>query len=352
MSQKALADLVPFVTVRSADKAGTLAEHTVNLVVLGDDSRLSLEEARNLLSPGGQLITRDGQTWKSGRNPADERHGDWTHYAADPHGTGIVEDTAVAPSNRLRWWDQTFRGAQLRTAQGVVTVVQNGWNPPGQRGDINRRASMMAVDAYSGVPLWKGDEKEVFGKIEDMRLTFVSCDAGVITIPHGYLQPAVLYNHYTGKRLVSYDQGLRFMFPTGKYDALLKDNKAEVIQERTYQLGEGSAKSVGTRATLVAHKDRLIQAYGRRVACLDIHSGKLLWQVDTKDPVSRANIDLGGEKVFLQESPSVRKGFLRWGDNNTSAITALSMDSGKQLWRNTDLKDKNLSQFLVIVDSR
>ncbi len=337
--RRQVGDLVPLVTVRAAEESFTVSEGTVNAVIMGKGSTLSPEQAGALVCPGGDLIHWEGGRWHPRSAPANDEHGDWTHWAADPQGTGIVSDTTVAPSSRLRWWDQSMIGDQLRTADGVVVVAQRTHGK-------KTRAGLMGLDVYSGVPLWNQKETGVNPKVGDTRLAFVATEAGVVALPPGDLVPAVLFDQHSGEELLRYEEGLRFVYPFTKKPYI----SDELDLERSEQLGPVTVKRLRSshRVTFLATEDRLLQSYGRRIACLELETGKRLWQIETQNPVARMNLSVDGNRIYVQEGKTTRVSFARWGENPTSSITAFSVADGQELWRNTDenLMGKSASQLV------
>ena len=73
-----------------------------------------------ILAPQGTLLTGSGSSLSPPVKPEDERYDDWTHFEANEFTTNANNDTAVAPSNTIRFFNQSFVGAQLRTANGTV----------------------------------------------------------------------------------------------------------------------------------------------------------------------------------------------------------------------------------------
>ena len=319
--QESTAQLHPLITVAQRQPTLPFAEQTVNLVVLAATGAIDPGEARRVLAPGGVLLLPADAGFSREIIPADPRHALWTHWLADAHGSGVSQDTAVAPSNSLRWWSQRMVGTQIRTVSGVVAVFEDELGS-------NRRltsGSLQALDVYSGVPLWHR-ERAVVSSMYNKRTAAVAHRLGVIHAVPGEMQPVVLSDLRSGEVQRTFEHGLRMPVKQGDPDNLLGGTSG------------GRSGGIGEPILLV-WEDTLVQVYGLQVAALDIPTGRLQWQIRLEHGATKTIISRDGRRLYLQESAAPTRSYLRWGSFPTVALTALQMADGKTLWRNDQWRD-------------
>jgi len=300
---KATARLHPLVTVGDVAQRLPFAEDSVNLVILGTGAAIPLGEAQRVLAPGGVLLSESNGSFKAAVEPVDPRFAPWTHWQADEFASGSSNDAAVGPSNRLRWWSQSIIGAQVRTIDGVVAVLEDAQGGE-SRGNEFDRDGLQGLDAFSGVPLWYRT-----GAVPDggyARTIIVAHPLGFVHTQNGDDKPAVLTDRRSGTVRISYDQGLRFK---GKEEA-------------------------GT-TLLVVHGDLLIQCLGTEIVALNVPTGQLVWKKKLENLTTKAVVSRDGQRLYVAEiQPANQRSYLRWGSYRTVAIAALNLADGNVLWRN------------------
>lgn len=304
----------PLVTVSVAASDLPFTTDSVNAMILADGHHLDETEARRVLAPYGELLTSAGHE----AIPADPDYGSWPHFKGRADGQGISSDRHVAPSNELRWFAQSLPSNRLVSDGGVLGITTQSQPLPKDARKRRETVGMHGRDAFSGVLLWNTSEVTDPQRSHNL---YAAHELGIIHAQAEEMSPVVLRDRYTGEVLVSYDAGLRMVGRWGD-------------REQVFGPPTGSRKDHDiSNGFLLVVGDVLVQLYGMQVAALDIASGELLWQQALAGPAVKLTASLDSQRVYLVETTTPRKGHGRWGDFRASAITALSLTDGGQLWR-------------------
>lgn len=308
-----------------------LLDATVNVVVYDPASGFSEEEAMRILAPKGVMLTGSGRSYKKTVKPEDERYDDWTHHSANQFGTNSNKDTAVAPSNTIRFSNQSFVSIQVRSVNGTLAYIEDpiGFKHQGDRAKKSLKTNrLIGVDANSGVVLWE-QFKTLEKPFNSTRLGYVAHSLGFIHPQAETMSPFILTDRLTGKTKVTYDQGIRFPKPNPN--------------DPNFSLSEKNRFATGGEVSLLVHGDKLIQIHSYEVAVLDVPTGKLLWKKSLENPASRGSLSPDGKRLYIQEIAKAGKHrgkikglqqFARWGSMPTMALASYDLASGKLNWRN------------------
>ena len=211
---QAIEPLIPLASVMHTQQATVptlpFTTDSVNLVIMGDNSPFSAEEARRVLAPEGVLLS--GASLSKETMPQDERYGSWAHFYGDPHDSNTTSDELVGPSTSLRWLSQNMPAGALRAAGGVVVTAQDSFsirNVDSSYRGPRTRGHLAGRDAFSGVVLWH-NEDATNTKMIAIRNMLTGHDLGFIHPQGGFDQPIVLTDRHTGDIIVSYDEGIRY----------------------------------------------------------------------------------------------------------------------------------------------
>ncbi len=300
------------ISVSQMTDRAPFSSDTVNATLLSKGASFPEEEALRITAPGGTL-------WVLGKTstvPRKEAYGDWTHWRADVNGTGIVEDSAVGPSNRLGWMSQGMFASNMRTIHGVVASDFTVWGKSAETLDQGRmpkeQQRLVGRDAFSGVRLWQhGHTPE---NTWHMRETFAAHPSGFIHLNTEKGAYMVRTDPFSGEVTMVYDQGLR----AGQ--EVLKRDRVMMAHQRT--------------GSILIQGDILIQALNKEVVILNVLSGDRILHVTVEDYIARAAVSPDRNTLFVQEIPKDKQKFgPRWAPAQTSAISAYDLNSGERLWR-------------------
>jgi len=309
------------------------ADNLINLLVVDGDAlgakAPAAAEISRVLAPLGVALVRRGGTWAKTLKPRPEGIDDWTHFDYDAGGTGVSHDTQVRPPNHVQWRleVQEYNGlggnpAAYRPYTGFRIAGGRAFCAlyTGKAGDKNAPVLFTARDASNGVPLWSvpgfsagsGTPQEYqFAVSADRVFCFLARDGAPVALDAA-----------TGKTLITYDQA-------------------------------GPMVAAGSKASpgyvMLRHAaGLLVVANGERLICLDAVSGAAKWTHH------EAGLAISAPKLYAKErrviaivAASGESIQGRWANFATQAILCLDLDSGKPLWRSTELKDNRLGQCVL-----
>jgi outer membrane protein assembly factor BamB len=247
---------------------------------------------------------------------------DWSHAEANAASTGACEDTFIRPPLAVLWFDAARRWhkypgqVQVRIAGGRVILFEEG--------------VLHASDVYTGRELW---EIEVpFGT---KPLTNPSARDAVRYARHRQWGPRATLPS-TAELVVTGDA---IYLSAGS--GCMTFNPATGERTGQIDLPEGYDKPW---TNLRVSGDYLVGSSGNHVLCVDRHTGKLRWHLETaQDELSLA---VGGEKVFCAELADPRRGQDPSRDGGTFAV---DIATGKKLWQRTGGARLRYSPSLDIV---
>ena len=156
----------------------------------------------------------------------------------------------------------------------------------------------------------------------------------------------------TGDILVTYDQGIRFGLPRLNKRLASK----EQFSERDEVLGVdrsikrirkgGGGGSTGTSSIFqLVYENTLIQMYGIQVVALDVATGKKLWEYSLKNGGFIASMSRDGKQVYIGETFEPHEGWGRWGSFGMTAMVALDVSNGQEMWRNDEWGSRENLKF-------
>ncbi|MBM3499266.1 MAG: methyltransferase domain-containing protein, partial [Armatimonadetes bacterium] len=316
------------------------ADNLVNLLVWTDSRAAPGPEAMRVLAPGGVAIVRQGAEWRTRRKAAPAETDEWTHYLHDASGNPVAHDQLIAPPGSLQWTADPPHMRSHEHIPGLYGLISQGGRlfyilDQGPIASVRElsRWSLVARDAYNGLPLWERPIDKWY--------------------PHVTIwsqAPAQLH-----RRLVAAEG--RLYATLGLYLAVAALDAATGETVRTYPGTEGAEEIVYHRGTLlvaarrvtaerVAERDRLEQLAGeagsplyvrdtaqplidnfRRtdaqaepaLLALDATTGELLWKKEGAEAAGLRGLSLcaEGDRVLFQR-----------GGN----VVCLSLTTGTELW--------------------
>jgi outer membrane protein assembly factor BamB len=302
------------------------APDLVTLVVADDLGRVPMDEVMRVLAPGGAAWVGGKTTVK----PRPEAIDEWTHYLHGPDNNPTARDRRVAPPQRLRWksdpmWCRSHDGVPssilvVLSANGrLFKIVDEGLI--GQPG-LGQRWTLVARDAFSGVLLWK---RPLEGRASQKSLVAVG-DRLFATFRRN--DPLTVLDAATGETLRTVDETrgsdelvcldgtvvvhLRGPRKGGKNDTIL------AVDVGSGRIRWQTAVKPMVNHTLAAADGRVFLHNHEAIVCLDLATGKPLWQSDPVESGRRGG-DLmvyGGSVLF-----------------NSGGMHAFDVETGKRLWK-------------------
>ena len=364
----------------------------VNLLVASDLGKVTMDEVRRVLAPGGVAYVRQADGWQKTVKARPEGVDEWSHFLHDASGNAVANDREIGPPKRLRWvagprWCRSHEfpssvNAVVVAGGRVFTIFDEA--PAGVYRKLPQRCKLIARDAASGVLLWKVP-------MQQWQLEFGTGFGGRWAIHHTIPRrliaegdrvyvtlrfldsPVSVLDAATGEMLTKALEG------TGGTDEMILSDGVLVVKitkgrsvAATARIGKDSlndtlaAVDVGTGRQLWRKENTRVVPYalsaqaGRvvyhnleEIVCLDAKTGREMWQAPNNIPSTvgggstllisdgvvlfhghgRTQAPAGGNEAKKDEPKKAagRKGRKR--PPGGLYLTAFSLDDGKPLWR-------------------
>ena len=249
----------------------------VSLLVVLERRGVDEAEFLRVVRPGGELLEREGQSWKRTIKPRPEAMDEWSQWRHGPDRNSVSRDSLVDVPKRVQW---LFSSSVVLEAADMVTA--NG------RVFIQDRDTLLARDAFNGLPLWK-----------------------TALFPHkdlGIAKPPAL--------VVAKGERVFGLLAGGRFHALDAATGRPVLEFA--DPGKPSTVMLLDDGVLLLSDDEALRAYDTRTA-------RLLW----REKAARAHtIVAGGGAVFYIEGND-REGA------KTGDLSARDAMTGKLVWKKT-----------------
>ena len=311
------------------------ADNLVNLVVcdadaLGEKVPTHAELLR-VLTPEGVMLIKQNGAWQKIVKPRSAEMDQWTHLDYNAAGTGVSHDKLVKPPTAIQWRMELEPYAGLggnpaayrpytgfRLAGGRAFFALNVGKEE-QAKPKNPQVVTVGRDAFNGLPIWKIPSVSP-GSGSPQEYQFVANSSRVFT----YLEPnsyAVALDAATGKVATQFDKGAKFAPRKNLHPA--------------YYM-------------LCATNDILVECAEDKLFALDAASGNLKWVYEEKGGFVCFPRVLEKEQRVLAQvvEKDLDRIQGRWANIKTSALVCLDLQTGKQIWRSTDVSGQNLGQTI------
>ncbi len=338
-------------------------ENLVNLVVSEDIGNISMEEVIRVLCPNGVAYIKADGKWTKTVKPRPEEIDEWTHFLHGPDNNAVAHDSVVDLPRRLQWLGlPKFARAHEQAASLSACVTAGGRlfyiidDTP--RADIRFPAewSLVARDAFSGVPLWKRPIPAWINQLRRFRsgpaeTAFrLAAKNDRVYATLGIDAPVSILDAATGKTLATCagTKDARQILCIGDVLVVLVDTRPQANEGKDSAIRRGREPASGKRAivaadpatgktiwrkeieafvhpTLAARGGRLFYQTNADVYCLDLGDGKQVWSVPAK-------MELAGHEAGW-ESPTLVAGDGVVYCADFKKLIAFSAKDGKVLWQ-------------------
>ena len=302
-------------------------DNLVNLVVADSLGDVPMSEVLRVLCPGGAAWVGGKITRKPRPTDIDE----WTHFLHDAGNNAVAADTRVGPPRRLQWQAGPLWLRSHETPSGVEAMVAGGGRvfyllDEGLIGIVDQRLperwALICRDAFNGKLLWRKPVKSwgwpawAFDRIagkdlttlralrvavpdENQRRIVAAGDKLLATL--GHAAPMSILDAATGKVLATVTEA-------GPANQIAASDGVAVVytaaaqNETDKRRGKAPAASWPAKLTAVSIADakvlwrrdiagltglslvvdggRVVYQHGKNLRCLDLRTGKELWQVE------------------------------------------------------------------------
>ena len=354
-------------------------DNMVNLVVSEDLGRVEMSEVMRVLCPGGSAYTRTDGKWERTVKSRPKELDEWTHYLHDASNNAVSHDTVVGPPRRMQWIAEPKYGRHHDRMSSVSAAVSANGRvfsilDEGSQASILLPPSwtLVARDAFNGTLLWKRSIGKWFthlwplksGPAQLPRRLVAIGDRVYVTL--AFDAPLTAIDAATGETIRTYENTKateEVIFSNSTLFALVNDNVEKVDYYGAQRFAKGYSATFWDEAprkitavnadtgeilwgqkhrvlpgTLAADGKRIIFHDGDRIVCLNPTTGDEIWH---SKPIARAEKILsfylpilvlyddvvlfsGGETAGLQTGS--------WYTSGEDTMTALSAETGKELW--------------------
>jgi outer membrane protein assembly factor BamB len=139
-------------------------DNLVNLVVVQDAGKVSMDEVMRVLAPGGAVCIQRNGKWKKTVKAWPDNIDQWTHFLHDASNNAVADDSVVGPPESLQWVAPPLWLRSHETPSGIQAPVSALGRmfyifDEGLIGITDERLpdrwSLVCRDAFNGKLLWK-----------------------------------------------------------------------------------------------------------------------------------------------------------------------------------------------------
>jgi len=303
--------------------------NAVNLVVAEEPGDVPLAEVMRVLCPGGIAYLRQGQQWRKTVKPWPPDIDQWTHFLHDADNNAVADDKRIATPNHLQWQAEPKRTRDHDAQASISAMTSSNGRifyilDEGPTSLIHRPAKwkLIARDAFNGKLLWKRDIGSWITHLRYFRSGPVQLPRRLVSIGErvyvtlGFDAPVAVLDAATGRTVTAYkgsEKAEEFICSDGvllvvvgepevwNKHALVVDNYWEFYDEQgpeprkrivAYDTDTGEMlwhrdrKNLSRLVplSLTAGGGRAFYLDGSKLYCLELRSGKVLWDVPFETP--------------------------------------------------------------------
>jgi len=305
------------------------ADNLVNVLIVESPKDVANGEIMRVLAPLGVAYLKSGSQWSRRLKKWPDDIDEWTHYLHGPDNNAVAEDTRIEPPRHMQWvagprWGRSHDhlagiSAAVTAAGRLFYIADEG--PPASVKAPSRWV-LVALDAFSGVPLWR----KPVGPWEDQLRPFRSGPAELprrlvavgqrVYVTLGYGKAVTALDAATGKELRTYEG-------TDNAHEIVVDGDtvyvviSEPLKEPSPTTGKVLRKFALWRG---AYGEYTIRYMPKHVRAFQAETGKLLWKKDGAEVTNILPLTLicDKERVYFQ---------------NEAHIVAMKPQTGEVLWR-------------------
>ncbi|MHC4742805.1 MAG: outer membrane protein assembly factor BamB family protein, partial [Planctomycetota bacterium] len=335
-------------------------DNLINLIVVRDAGKVTIDEMMRVLSPGGSIRIRRDNKWETTRKPWPDNIDQWTHFLHDASNNAVAADSVVGPPQNLQWLAPPLWLRSHETPSGLQAPVSaNGRMfyifDEGLIGITDERLpdrwSLVCRDAFNGRLLWKrsleswgwrewnparwkgkdwttvrGGRTDV--PAENQRRIVAEGDRLYTTL--SYRAPMSILDAATGETIKTVEQ------TRGTSEILISGGAVVVYKQAEDQSalvavdGETGKvlweKQIGQIRPLALAIDsgRIIHLSSKKLIARNLKDGEELWSIQPKLTTPRTLLTVddvvvmqGGKRVATYDATN---GKLLWEKNNVPAI--------------------------------
>ena len=291
-----------------------LADNSVATFIADLDAidGLATDEALRLLRPFGRLYLKKDGKWQQPIKPRPVGMDDWASYDKDERASQHSNDTHAGPPRGLQWIAVPTNQQSYTLIKNETALAIHHKNPV----DL-QSATLMARDAFSGLPLW---ERLEFTPRN--RFAVVLGDKHIILHPHyrRIVAPhTIALNRQTGETVMVYREGIdcNVTKEEAKNDRQAYSKQAARTEDLQLRLVDGL----------------LIQILREEIVVLDEATGKRKWSRKAKANEGFVHPVCSNGSLYIVESQYQRhSSYTHWPMGKPLRIVSLSLANGSERW--------------------
>ncbi|MFC1603844.1 PQQ-binding-like beta-propeller repeat protein [Planctomycetota bacterium] len=356
-------------------------DNSVNLIVSENLDGVSKSEIMRVLVPNGVAYLKLNGSWEKNEKPRPKEIDEWTHYLHDPSNNAVAHDSVIEPPSRYQWLAGPRYSRQHDHMSSVSAVVSaNGRlfyifdEAPRASILLPPKWRLIARDAFNGKLLWKRDIElwhQHLWRLKSgpqmlARRLVAKGDRVYVTL--GIDAPLSALDAATGKTIRTYDStkvteeilcldGMLLLSVAGENQPLRSDptkrytTLTDMNKDVTNPLWTQAPRTIMAidpdsgrvlwqkesglvSLSLAADDKRVLFHDGRKIRCLDLRNGQLLWASEPL-PKKESMRSSGGATLVLYDDVVLYSGQVS-AEKPRDRITtmfALSNKDGKTLWQ-------------------
>ena len=306
-------------------------DNAVNLVVAEDLGEVAMDEVFRVLAPGGVAYVKEDGRWNRTVKPRPEEIDQWTHHLYDSTGINSGNDRGIGPPRHLQWEAGPTFCRSHENMSSVSAVVSAGGRvfsimDEGPLTSIYLPSQwyLTARDAFSGVLLWKKPIASWHARLFPLKSGPMQLPRRLVTdgehvyVTLGLDAPVSKLDAATGKILSTYDD-------TQHAEEILEvDGKLIVLSSNEANTTPFTGRTPAHRLDLDLEESILTVRSQKTITVIDTAGDRTLWRSDCPDLVPLTIV-----------ADRRRVGFLSGG-----SAKCLDLTTGKPIWE-SKLADGN-----------
>ncbi|MDP6635392.1 MAG: PQQ-binding-like beta-propeller repeat protein [Phycisphaerae bacterium] len=343
---------------RFSGKSLPYAENLVNLLVCENLGPVPMSEVMRVLAPNGAARIRTGGKWITHTKRQPDDMDDWSHFLHDAGNNAVARDRLVGPPRRIQWIAPPLWLRSHETASGVQAQIAAGGKlfyifDEGLIGITDERLparwSVICRDAFNGKMLWRiplpkwgwrqwGKSRfegkdwlslraaRVSAPVQNQRRLVADSERLYATL--GFDAPLSILDAATGKVIVTVkgtESTDEILVSEGIVLAHVRKKHPPIDAPKTPKNRKGrKPRSPGAVSMLVGVKadtgkiiwkqgaggsirplavaidnSRVFYTVGKKLACVDLKTGKKLWDTQLKTQSGRTMAAANGVVLIL-----------------------------------------------------
>ncbi len=316
-----------------------------------------MPEIMRVLVPGGVACIRRNGKWTRTVKARPDNTDEWTHFLHGPDGNAVAHDAVVGPPRRVQWvapprhtrgHESTPSIAALVSAAGRIFYVAD--EAPIDNIAAPARWRLLARDAYNGLLLWRPPMQSWYPYLFNWGSAPPHLQRRVVAVGNrvyatlGLSAPVSVLDAATGKTVGVYEEtrgAMEIVVHKGVLLAVTRKVTPEALaeQEKMARLARRRGSPLFKRETAAPYLKEFRRTEfnrpPREMVAIDVATGKMLWKKTSREVggVRFMSLCASGDRAFYQVHRKVaavdlRTGRIRWSAPVVGGLRLVSSHLG------------------------